>query len=779
MKTKFFILIFHISLFIGNAQNQLKLEDIMKGEAFVGYQPENLRWSLDGQSIYFEWNPKKELGNSTYYWKKGMSKPELANVNDINSQRIRIINTIDKTKVYFLLKGSLYGFNKSTKAINKIIQQANPISNVRITSEAFYYEQNNNVFKLNRLDNSLVQMTNFNKFKPKDKPKDSESFLKNQQKELFQYVRDQDAKKKWNEAKNKQIKADFAKPVYFDKKDLSELMVHPKGKFVTFSITENQENKEETMPVFITSDGFNKTQETKSKVSETNIMPSKLAIFNVEKDSLYYVSFSNLTGIKTKPAYYKEYENLDKKEAVEKAISFGNTLYSEDGKYAVVDIRSKDNKDRWIVSLNLANGSFTEIAHQHDEAWIGGPGIPSYFEYVNGTLGFLADNKTLYFQSEETGYSHLYTYDLETKTKKQLTSGNWEVRKVILSNDKEHFYLSTNTTNPGNRDFYKMPVIGGAMQPIFTANGNHEVELSPDEKTLIVRYSYKNKPWELYVADNVKDSKIVPITQSQTEEFKQYSWRAPEVVTFKAGDGTNVNARIYVPQATVKNGAAVIFVHGAGYLQNAHNWWSSYFREFMFHNLLTDLGYTVLDIDYRASDGYGRDHRTGIYRWMGGKDLSDHVDGKNFLVAKYGIDANRVGIYGGSYGGFITLMAMLTTPKEFKAGCALRSVTDWAHYNHGYTANILNTPELDPNAFKKSSPIYFADKLEGNLLMLHGMVDDNVEYKDIVRLSQRFIELEKKNWHLASYPVEAHSFKETYSWYDEYRRILEFFKANL
>ena len=164
---------------------------------------------------------------------------------------------------------------------------------------------------------------------------------------------------------------------------------------------------------------------------------------------------------------------------------------------------------------------------------------------------------------------------------------------------------------------------------------------------------------------------------------------------------------------------------------------------------------------------------------MGGKDLSDHVDGKNFLVSNYGIDAGRVGIYGGSYGGFITLMAMLTTPKEFKAGCALRSVTDWAHYNHGYTANILNTPELDPNAFKKSSPIYFADKLEGNLLMLHGMVDDNVEYKDIVRLSQRFIELEKKNWHLASYPVEAHTFKESYSWYDEYRRILEFFKTHL
>jgi len=181
----------------------------------------------------------------------------------------------------------------------------------------------------------------------------------------------------------------------------------------------------------------------------------------------------------------------------------------------------------------------------------------------------------------------------------------------------------------------------------------------------------------------------------------------------------------------------------------------------------------------RGSDGYGRDVRTGIYRFMGGKDLSDHIDGKKVLVDKYGIDPNRVGIYGGSYGGFITLMAMLTTPKEFASGAALRSVTDWAHYNHGYTGNILNFPETDPIAFQKSSPIYYADKLEGNLLMLHGMVDDNVEYKDIVRISQRFIELGKKNWSLASFPVEAHGFRETYSWIDEYSRILQLFESTI
>ena len=124
-------------------------------------------------------------------------------------------------------------------------------------------------------------------------------------------------------------------------------------------------------------------------------------------------------------------------------------------------------------------------------------------------------------------------------------------------------------------------------------------------------------------------------------------------------------------------------------------------------------------------------------------------------------------------------MAMLTTPKEFASGAALRSVIFFSYYNHFYTGNILNFPETDPIAFQKSSPIYYADKLEGNLLMLHGMVDDNVEYKDIVRISQRFIELGKKNWSLASFPVEAHGFRETYSWVDEYSRILQLFEATI
>ena len=765
---------------IASQSQNLKLEEIMKGDAFIGVQPVNGRWSLDGKKVYFEWNPNNEFGLSTYFWKNGSSKPELASLKEAEFSKFDFKGNTASDLFYYIDKGRLFSYSTKNKVSKKLYQQSIPISNLQLGFEdgIVFFEQNENVFKYNTKEGTLIQITNFKKGKAVDADTDTDSFLKKQQNDLFQFVRDQEAKKKWNLAKTNETKSDFPKGYYFGKNALGSIKINPNGNFATFRLTELPETKSEKMEVFITADGYNKTPDTKEKVSVNNLVNTKFGIYNIAKDSVYMVNFASLSHIQDAPKYLSLYEKSNNKEKADKLIVVQEPVYNQDGSYGIAEIRSQDNKDRWLVSLNLEKGTFEEIEHQHDEAWIGGPGIPSD-SFDSGTLGFLADNQTIYFQSETTGYSHLYTYNLKSKKKTQLTNGKWEVRNVTLSKDKKSFYLTTNTTHPGNRNFYKLTVSDGVLQPLLTKDGAHEVSVSPDESMLLVHYSYKNKPWEMYVADNKKNTNLRQITNSTTEAFKAYSWRTPEVITFKAQDGTLVNARLYKPQTDKANKAAILFVHGAGYLQNAHNYWSNYHREYMFHNLLVDLGYTVLDIDYRGSDGYGRDFRTGIYRFMGGKDLTDQIDGKNYLVQNHGIDAGRVGIYGGSYGGFITLMAMLTTPKEFASGAALRSVTDWAHYNHGYTGNILNFPETDPDAYKKSSPIYFANNLEGNLLMLHGMVDDNVEYKDIVRLSQRFIELGKKKWTLASFPVESHGFKETYSWVDEYGRILNLFNNTL
>tara|TARA_B100000408_G_scaffold122372_1_gene102645 strand:- start:1483 stop:3021 length:1539 start_codon:yes stop_codon:yes gene_type:complete len=501
----------------------------------------------------------------------------------------------------------------------------------------------------------------------------------------------------------------------------------------------------------------------------------ELALYNIEKDTVFMVSTDQLEGIKDLPDYVKDYPDKEWEEKVREVIT-SPAYFSENGEKAIVSIRSKDNKDRWIAQLHLEDGSLTVLDRQRDEAWIAGPGLG--WSFGGGTLGWLPDNKHIYFQSEATGYSHLYVLNVDNGEKKDLTPGDYEVFDPELSNNKKYWYLTTSKEGPDVRHFYKMPIMGGKMEKLTNMTGNNQVYLSPDEKYMAIYYSYSNKPWELYLKKTGK-GEAKQLTSGQSEAFSNYDWRIPKLIEFEAKDGAMVPARLYTPSEETKNNAAVVFVHGAGYLQNVHQWWSSYFREYMFHNLLTDLGYTVIDIDYRGSAGYGRDWRTGIYRHMGGKDLSDQVDGAKYLIKNHDINPDKIGIYGGSYGGFITLMAMFTEPDTFTAGAALRSVTDWAHYNHGYTSNILNEPINDPIAYRRSSPIYFAEGLEGDLLIAHGMVDVNVHFQDVVRLSQRLIELGKDNWEMAIYPVEDHGFVEPSSWTDEYSRILKLFNESL
>jgi len=224
---------------------------------------------------------------------------------------------------------------------------------------------------------------------------------------------------------------------------------------------------------------------------------------------------------------------------------------------------------------------------------------------------------------------------------------------------------------------------------------------------------------------------------------------------------------------------AVVFVHGAGYLQNVHLRYPYYFREQMFNNLLVQHGYVVIDMDYRASQGYGRDWRTAIYRQMGHPELEDLLDGKRWLVANAAADPARFGVYGGSYGGFMTLMALFRAPGEFAAGAALRPVTDWMQYENDYTAAILNEPQVDPLAYARSSPIEFASGLEDSLLICHGVIDDNVLFEDSMRLYERLIELHKDRFTLSPYPLDRHAFTNADSWLDEYKRIYRLFETEL
>jgi dipeptidyl aminopeptidase/acylaminoacyl peptidase len=323
---------------------------------------------------------------------------------------------------------------------------------------------------------------------------------------------------------------------------------------------------------------------------------------------------------------------------------------------------------------------------------------------------------------------------------------------------------------------------GGDVRELTALDGVEGFAQSPDGSKLLVRHSAAYLPPQLAVVDAATGGTPRELTDTRSAAFKAMPWITPERVEMpsKHGAGT-VYGKFYGP-ATREPGRKyplVMFVHGAGYLQNVHEGYPSYFREQMFNNLLTEHGYLVLDMDYRASEGYGRDWRTAIYRDMGRPELEDLLDGKRWLVENHGADPERFGVYGGSYVGFMAFIAMFRAPDEFAAGAALRPVTDWTQYNHEYTSNILNRPQDDPIAYERSSPIEYADGLAGALLICHGMIDDNVLFEDSVRLYQKLIELHKDNFEIAPYPMERHGFVHADSWLDEYKRVFKLFETNL
>ena len=452
--------------------------------------------------------------------------------------------------------------------------------------------------------------------------------------------------------------------------------------------------------------------------------------------------------------------------------------WNDAGTAGLIGASSADFKDAWLWTMDAATGALSLVTQLHDDAWVAGP---CAFWTGTACAGWMPDGRSVWFTSERDGFNHLYTARADGSGLRQLTSGRWEVHDVALSNRRDRFHLHTSEESPHEIHFYHMPLDGGARTRITGMSGRQDATPGPDDRRIAFVHSTANQPPELYVAENRPDAAARRVTTSPTAEWSSFRWIEPDIVQVPARDGAQVPARIYRPQdlGATPNGAAVIFVHGAGYLQNVHRWWSSYYREYMFHHVLAARGYVVLDLDYRGSAGYGRDWRTAIYRHMGGADLTDQVDGVGYLRQQFGIQPERVGIYGGSYGGFITLMALFTQPASFGAGAALRSVTDWAHYNHGYTGRILNLPHTDTLAYRRSSPIYFAEGLEDPLLIAHGMVDTNVHFSDVVRLAQRLIELGKRDWELAVYPVEDHAFVVPASWTDEYRRILELFERHI
>ena len=739
---------------------QLTVPSIMRGPDLVGTSPSNPRFSADGRYVYFSWrSPGVDTLTQDYRVPVAGGEPERLPRRAVDTIPMTGVRSPDLRSQLVVLKGDLWVVDRAgAKRRLTQTQGAEFAPSWSADGRAVYFTRDGNAWSLDLSAGRLAQLTDIRRGPAPRKPTEAagqKDFLKDQQRELFDFIRRQVAQ----QALRADTDTTGAEPMYLgDRETASQIQVSPDGRFALVRITQrargdSAEGRRVEMPVWVTESGYVESQQIRTKVGDDQ-GDQRTALIEVATGKVSWVD--SLAKVTTAP---------------HDAQPVG---FSPDSRHALVWIGNDDFKDDWLVVVDLPSLATRSVVHRHDDAWLG-----TGFLGLGSWTGWLSDGETVYYGSEETGYAHLYTVPAAGGTPRALTSGQWEVQEVELSPDKKTFYLHTNEGDFGQVHFYALDVATGRKTQLTNAEGRQDVVVSPDGKTLAVLHSTANHPPELYFQPNRAGTEMRKVTESTTAEWRSFAWIKPEIVMVPTRDGAQVPGRLYRPMGVPSNRAAVIFVHGAGYLQNVHKWWSSYYREYMFHHLLASRGYTVLDLDYRASAGHGRDWRTAIYRHMGGKDLDDQVDGARWLVKTMGVDSARIGVYGGSYGGFITLMAMFTAPGVFAAGAALRPVTDWAHYNHGYTGRILNLPQGDTVAYQQSSPIYFAQNLTGRLLICHGMVDDNVHFQDTARLVQRLIELGKENWEVAMYPVEPHGFQRNDSWTDEYRRILDLFDQTL
>ncbi len=792
----------------------ITLEQAMADPDWIGPPVERPYWGVDGRSLYYA---LKQAGSGV----RDLHRIDLGSGKDliVDPAAMAAADGPDavydraRTRAAFARNGDIFIRELASGRLSQVTRtpQRESMPQFSADGRALHYRAGEDWFVYDIATAVSASAADLRLQKdPQDKQPDA---LEAQQLRYFATLRrlkaDREARKRHADEFSKGDPSRAPLPFYLgDEVQLQGSSLSPDGRWllVVTSPKGYDTGKRGKLQRFVTESGYEEQEEERTRVGRNDPAPQSLLLLDLRGHSQHALALDGLPGIHDDPLKAVREENerhraqqadgaakpaaaardparsarkdaakgakAAKAEPALRAVRIvsraedgggGGIAWSEDGSRLAIQIRAIDNKDRWIASVDLAKATLRSEHRLTDPAWI---------NWNFNDFGWTRDSRSLWYLSEESGYSQLYLKQPGARPL-ALTQGTFEVSSPTLSPDGQWFYLRANVQAPYSYDLYRVAVAGGRLERLTRFEAINDYALSPDGRRLAVSHSSAYVPAQLALVE-LDGGAVRELTDTRTAQFKALDWIMPQIVAVPSSHAkAPIYAKLYKPRDfdPGRRYPIVLFVHGAGYLQNVHLGYPSYFREQMFHNLLADEGFVVLDMDYRASEGYGRDWRTAIYRNMGHPELEDLIDGVHWLGRNAAGDTDRVALYGGSYGGFMTLMALFRAPEVFKAGAALRPVTDWTQYNHEYTSNILNTPQLDPIAYERSSPMEFADGLKGSLLIAHGMIDDNVLFEDSVRLYQKLVELHKDDFELAGYPLERHGFVHPDAWLDEYKRV--------
>jgi dipeptidyl aminopeptidase/acylaminoacyl peptidase len=467
-----------------------------------------------------------------------------------------------------------------------------------------------------------------------------------------------------------------------------------------------------------------------------------------------------------------------------------------DATHFVFDRTSPDFKRRTTTLVDTRGGE-PKVLHEdvEEKFW-------SMTGDANGGAQPSPDGKWIAFLSDRDGWDHLYVMPAPgsggaslSGEPIQITKGKFEAWRPMWSPDSQRIAFDANEVDHyGDRHLYVATIAGNparaTITPITTGRGTDiGPQWSPDGTRVVYQHTDAHNSADLWVIDAKPSAKPVRLSDSMPASMDRTAFVEPEMVHYAGPDGQQVPAWLFVPKNLdrSKKHPVVVWIHGDGVNQNYDGWHvqRNYAVYYSFHQYLLQKGYIVIAPEYRGSIGYGRAWREGVYMDVGGKDAKDAWMVANYLKTLPYVDSERIGVWGLSYGGFFTLIAVTDQPKLFRAAVDVAGVVDYAMYyedpyHGGWTASRIGTPEQHPDVYANASPLSHIDRLERPLLVLHGTADVNVPYLHSVRLLDEVMKKGKSGLvTFMTYPGEFHYFTREHVLRDAWRRVDEFFEANL
>jgi dipeptidyl-peptidase-4 len=392
---------------------------------------------------------------------------------------------------------------------------------------------------------------------------------------------------------------------------------------------------------------------------------------------------------------------------------------------------------------------------------------------LHDDLRFVESTGEFTWSSERSGYRHLYLYAPDGRLIRQLTRGDWPAEATVaLDQKRRQLYFVGWKERPLDRQLFRVSLDGGEPEPLTPGSGMHGAVIAPDFSSFVRTSDHLMEPPNIDVV-SLRDQKITLAIHSPSDVSVDLP--PPELHSFRSSDGVELHAAVYRPTASA-HAPVIVSVYGGPGAQMVNDSWVQTVD--LRAQMLAQQGFVVLKVDNRGSARRGLAFEAPIARRMGQIEVRDQVEGVRWLETLGFADVSRVGIYGWSYGGFMTVMALVTAPDVFKVGVAGAPVTFWEGYDTAYTEKFMGTPQENPEGYRLGSPLAHIDRLRGKLLVIHGMIDENVHFRHTARLMQALIDAGKP-FETLLYPNERHMPRSEKDRVDMERRILEFFRRNL